>query len=142
MPNGYLSIQTSIDKKRVNVSAHRLVWQYFFGDIPQSTEINHLNGIKNDNRPENLELVTKSENAKHAVETGLTNPPIVFGENNPNVKLTPGQVVEIRKRYQGGETITDLAKVYPIGKSQVWNIVSGDAWREWNEMPCVTGAEE
>ena len=68
---GYLQIRNTIDGKRIYACAHRLVWQYFFGDIPDGLCMNHKNGIKDDNRPENLEVVTYSENQKHAFRTGL-----------------------------------------------------------------------
>jgi hypothetical protein len=51
--------------------AHRLVWESVNGPIPDGMQINHRNGIKTDNRLENLELATASENTQHAYDTGL-----------------------------------------------------------------------
>lgn len=55
---------------RKHRTVHRLVAMAFFGesDLPQ---VNHLNGIKADNRIENLEWCTISENVRHAIDTGL-----------------------------------------------------------------------
>jgi hypothetical protein len=46
---------------------HRLVWIYFYGDIPAGMEIDHINNIKRDNRIENLRCVTKSKNQSNRV---------------------------------------------------------------------------
>lgn len=63
---GYVKVKVSGQWR----GAHRLVCEAFCGssDLPQ---VNHLNGKKDDNRAENLEWCTASENAKHACETGL-----------------------------------------------------------------------
>uniref|UniRef100_A0A6C0AEE9 HNH nuclease domain-containing protein n=1 Tax=viral metagenome TaxID=1070528 RepID=A0A6C0AEE9_9ZZZZ len=50
---------------------HRLICQTFLDNPEKKEMVNHKNGIKHDNRLENLEFVTGSENCKHAVETGL-----------------------------------------------------------------------
>lgn len=45
----------------VSYLAHRLAWAFVYGDFPES-DIDHVNGIKTDNRIENLRLATRSEN--------------------------------------------------------------------------------
>jgi len=58
--DGYLTIQ--INGK--SYKAHRLAWHYHYNKWP-SGQIDHINGIKNDNRIENLRDVTSSENSKN-----------------------------------------------------------------------------
>jgi hypothetical protein len=50
---------------------HRILWESVNGAIPDGLEINHINGVKDDNRISNLEAVTHAENMKHAYTTGL-----------------------------------------------------------------------
>lgn len=58
--DGYISI--SIDNKRYQ--AHNLVWLYIYGKFPE-LQLDHINGIKDDNRFENLREVSHSENQKN-----------------------------------------------------------------------------
>ena len=65
------------------VGAHRIVYEAWKGEIPKGYEINHLNGKKKDNRPSNLEAVTKKENIRHLREVlNFSN----AGENSPTWK--------------------------------------------------------
>lgn len=65
-PNGY--IRVSIDGEKISV--HQLVMQLFVGE-PNGLDIDHKNGIKDDNRLENLEYVTRKENIQRAWSNGL-----------------------------------------------------------------------
>ena len=68
-PSGYLTINHG--RRGFYMLAHRVIWESVHGPIPDGIQINHINGIKTDNRIENLELVTPSENALHAYRIGL-----------------------------------------------------------------------
>ena len=70
-PNGYLIISASVNGKATVTSAHKIVAEVFLGPRPIGHQINHKNGDKHDNRVENLEWVTPSENRFHAYRTGL-----------------------------------------------------------------------
>lgn len=69
--DGYYRVhlrKTGISK---NCRLHRLVAAAFIQNPENKPEVNHKNGIKTDNRVENLEWTTKSENALHAYKNGL-----------------------------------------------------------------------
>ena len=51
-------------------SHHRYVWTQAYGEIPKGKHIHHINGIKTDNRLENLKLVTHQENHRQSDRWG------------------------------------------------------------------------
>jgi hypothetical protein len=53
------------DGRRLSVGVHRFVWQMTHGDIPPRMTVNHKRGIAHGNGPDNLELLTHSDNHKH-----------------------------------------------------------------------------
>lgn len=71
---GYYSLGLRKDCKVKCARIHRLVALHFIPNPQNKPEINHKNGIKTDNRIENLEWVTRSENEKHAYKIGLKKP--------------------------------------------------------------------
>lgn len=71
---GYKHVTIYINKKPKSCRVHRLVAAAFIPNLENKPYVNHLNGIRSDNRVRNLEWATPSENTQHAVDTGLFKP--------------------------------------------------------------------
>lgn len=121
---GYLQVRVMIDKVRHYTTAHRLVWRALRGPIPHGSVINHRNGVKDDNRPRNLECVTASANVIHANRSGLRDQ---RGQKNPAAKLKDSQVVAIRMAYASGDfTQAEIAARFAVSCQCVSRIVRGE----------------
>lgn len=71
---GYPMLNIRNNGKFVTYKVHRLVAQMFIPNPQNKKEVNHKNGVKEDNYVENLEWVTSRENKIHAIKMGLSNP--------------------------------------------------------------------
>ena len=68
---GYLALVLYKDNIGKNCYIHRLVAEAFIPNPQNKETVNHINGDKHDNRVENLEWSTYTENNHHAIQTGL-----------------------------------------------------------------------
>lgn len=82
---GYTTIRMMIDGKKKHIKAHRIVAETFLDNPMNKLEVNHINGIKSDNRVSNLEWNTRVENNRHAIDTGLLT--FQSGDKNKNTKV-------------------------------------------------------
>lgn len=123
----YISLKKHTGSKYISRRVHRLVAKAFIPNPSNKPYINHKNGIKNDNRVENLEWVTASENDIHAFENGLREP--MKGEKNGNATLSDKDVLEIRRLYfEGGVSQYTIAESYGIVQNHVSDIVNFKRW--------------
>lgn len=70
---GYVRVHLRINNEDVFESVHRLVAKAFIPAIDGKEEVNHINGVKTDNRVENLEWNTRTENLIHSYKSNLRN---------------------------------------------------------------------
>lgn len=123
IPSGYLHVGLTVHGKSKSYTVHRLIMYAFHGKDEKS-QINHKNGIKTDNRVENLEYCTQSQNIKHAYDTGLMRGHKMYGSKGSTALLTTAQVNEIRDRYsRGGITQKEIAKKYGVCRHTILNII-------------------
>lgn len=69
--DGYLLVTPCKRGRQETCKVHRLIAGTWLGRCPKNKQINHRDGDKTNNRIENLEYVSASENIRHAVRSGL-----------------------------------------------------------------------
>jgi hypothetical protein len=127
--DGYLFISLYKNNHRpVARRVHHLVAEAFICPRPKGKEMNHKNGMKNDNRIENLEWVTRSENELHAYrELGFV---CKFGVNHHSALLSPDAVRHIRSVYIPRKyTQETLAKELGVSRQTISDVLRGKKWK-------------
>jgi hypothetical protein len=122
---GYLEVSAKLGDKRPKMSVHRLIAIAFVLGYADGLSVNHINGNKLDNRPENLEWVTLAENTRHQWRTGLVD---LNGENAPRHKLTQRQVIHIRRALRVGIPANSLSIIAGVDPSTIHLIEKGKRW--------------
>jgi len=120
--NGYLQVALYKARSPRYRNVHRLVAQAFVPNPSGKPHVNHKDGNKQNNVPNNLEWVTPHENTQHGLVVGL----LTVGESRYNAKLTEKDVREIR---QSSDYLRTLADRYSVSISNIWNIKHRVSWK-------------
>lgn len=106
---------------------HRLVLICFNKvDNYQELQVNHIDGVKTNNRLENLEWCTNRENQMHAIKLGLK--VALKGEENPASKLKEEQVLEIIQDLLNHVPYSMIMEKYDCSKSTISAIKNKRNW--------------
>ena len=123
--DGYLRTALTKEGKKYMKPIHRLVALNFITNTNKKPCVNHKNGIKTDNRIENLEWCTVKENNIHAIKIGLSGQ--LPGEKHHMSKLKEKEVLEIINN-KDNLCQWQLALVYNISQTQVSRIINKKRW--------------
>ena len=130
IPTGYLQVFLYSDAEGIPHYVHRLVCAAFHGPPPtEKHEVNHLNGVRGDNRAGNLQWVTCSENHRHAYRVLGRKPPDTHGEASGMAKLSRRDVRRIREMYATGKyQQAELGRMFGVKRKTIWDIVHRHTW--------------
>ena len=121
---GYERVSLWYNNKANDHRIHRLVAQEFIQNKENKPEVNHKNGIRNDNRVVNLEWVTGEEYIDHKKKV-LNQGDTFKGKNNGNSTLNEKNVIDIRMSTLSRK---ELAEIYNVSATQIGRIITKKLW--------------
>jgi len=129
LKDGYSQIALIVDCEKKYEKVHRLVALAFIDNPQNKPQVNHKNGIRHDNRMENLEWVTISENHRHAFDV-LGKKPTKYwtGKKSVNRKLTKEQIADI---ILDNRSQSVIAEEYGVVQQTISNIKTGKYYVSW-----------
>lgn len=128
--NGYKEVNLYYETNTSKMMyVHRLVAMTFIAAIPPNHVINHKYGDKTNNKVENLEIVTYSENMMHSSRVLGNKAPIFKGIESSLAKVTDEDVLEIRRLRSEGVFYKDISAKFNISIGNIGNICRGDTWK-------------
>lgn len=117
----YIKIPYGADKKRRNVSIHRLVANHFIANFSDLPQVNHRDGNKKNNDFTNLEWVSASENLMHACR--------VLGKRIGSKKKISKLTEDVVRKLRSGELSTkECVSRYNISRNSVYKAKNNWTW--------------
>ena len=122
---GYCQIRLFKQGKCFSFLAHHLVLEAFIGPCPDGCESNHKDGVKRNNKDDNLEWTTHGENLAHAYSLGLMSK---AGERHSHAKLRDIDILEIRRLAMQNIKQTVIALKFSVSQAHVSHIIRRRVW--------------
>ena len=123
---GYYNMSVRYKGKRYCYRVHEVIAVAYGLDVVNKV-VNHIDGVKTNNLPSNLEAVTIRENVLHAVRLGLNKE--TGSGHITNNKLTIDEVKKIKHMIAANIPLKDIAKEFNIAACTVSNIKTGKRWK-------------
>ena len=117
---GYLSLTLKNNGQEKTVYVHRLVAQHFIPNPNGKSDVNHKDFDKSNNKSNNLEWTTRSENERYSLIHGKA-----------RQRITADDVISIRKRKTDGESCNAIFRDYvnKISHSAFLKVYRGYTWK-------------
>lgn len=126
---GYRNVVLPVAGKWRTFKAHRVVWLFFKGAIPDGMQINHINGDRSDNRIANLELATASQNVRHSYdELARARPWTYTTEWRGRPRVSAEDVRAIRALHDNGHLLKEIAAKRGLSVTHVHRILTERRW--------------
>lgn len=122
---GYVRVMSKRGPAVRMEGAHRISYELTYGPIPGGKQVMHScdNGLCV--RSDHLSIGSAADNAADKAAKGRQ----IRGEQVNTAKLTPTQVITIRKRYKAGEFSIDLGREYGLIGKTIETIAFGRSWK-------------
>lgn len=121
--HGYNHVTLSKNGTWSKFQIHRLVAELFISNPKNKPCVNHKNGIKTDNKVENLEWCTHSENEQHSFD--------VLGKITNGLvrrKIPLSEIQEIKEMYKNGITQKEISKIYDVSQPAISLIINNKTY--------------
>jgi hypothetical protein len=129
---GYYTIVLTNKTERKKFYIHRLLALHFIPNPEKLDTVNHINGIKTDNRINNLEWLSKKDNIRHAFANGLQ----VKREERKSTKISNADMIALyNDGHSGNFTISQLANKYKLTKGYIKELSRGLYNKELKLIP-------
>lgn len=125
----YYVVTLSKNGIKNKVLVHRIIYSTFHGEIPEGAVIDHLNGIKTDNRLENLEACSHQENIRRAFCNGL----MAREFDRSFCKTSKKQFELLIKCLSRGVSYSLSEHIAEIPKKTVTNIIAGLSYKSYRD---------
>lgn len=102
---------------------HQVVARAFIDNPENKPQINHIDGNRHNNKVDNLEWVTSTENNSRAKKHGM-----LLGENHQNTNYTEEQIKEVKLMLKQGLKNIDIERVTGINHKRISEIKCGKVW--------------